>query len=86
MRRGILLKYTGDQPNLANGEFSGLILSGFLIENGEITKGLKQTMCGIHILDLLKNIDAIGDDLRDVGGILAPSIRVKQAMITSRKG
>lgn|GEM_PF-5779063 len=70
--------------NGANGEFSGLILSGFLVENEEITKGLKQTMCGINIL--LENIDAVGDDIRDVGGILAPSIRIRQAMITSRKG
>ena len=86
VKKGILLKYTGDLPNLANGEFSGLILSGFLIENGEITKGLKQTMCGIHLLDLINNIDAVGDDVRDVGGLYTPSIRIKRALITSRKG
>jgi predicted Zn-dependent protease len=76
VKRGILFKDTGDRPNLANGEFSGLMSSAFLIENGEVTRGLKETGFGINLLDFLKRIDLLGDDRRQVGPIISPSCRV----------
>jgi len=84
VKRGILFKDTGDRPNLANGEFSGLMSSAFLIENGEVTRGLKETGFGINLLDFLVRIDLLGDDRRQVGSIISPSCRVKGMRIAGK--
>ncbi len=76
IRKGILFKDTADKPNLANGEFSGLMSSAFLIEKGEITKSLKETGFGINLLDFLVKIELIGDDYRQVGSTISPSCKV----------
>ncbi|RLG41856.1 MAG: hypothetical protein DRO05_02820 [Thermoproteota archaeon] len=76
VRKGVLFKQTGDRPNLANGEFSGLMSCAFLIEDGEITKGLKEASFGINLMDFLNKIDLVGDDIRQVGSTITPSCRV----------
>ncbi len=81
VRRGILLKLTLDRPNLANGEFSGMVYMGFLVEDGEIKAGIKEASFGIHLLDFLKGIDAVGDDVRRVESVVTPSIRVKSVRV-----
>jgi len=81
VRKGILLKLTIDRPNLANGEFSGMIYMGFLVEEGEIKAGIKEASFGIHLLDFLRGIDAVGDDVRRVESIVTPSIRVKSVRV-----
>ena len=40
IKKGILFDYTGDGPNISTGDFSGLILHGNLILNGEIKEPL----------------------------------------------
>ncbi|MFX0133628.1 MAG: TldD/PmbA family protein [Candidatus Hodarchaeota archaeon] len=80
-KNGILVIWTGDRPNLATGEFSGLIGAGFKIENGEIAFPLKQTMIGINMLDFFQRIDRIGNDLRQISHIITPSIRINKGKI-----
>ena len=63
-KRGILLNYTGDSPNISTGDFSGLILRGNLIEDGEIKDPLNETMIGINLIDLFKNIEAVSKDYK----------------------
>lgn len=77
VKRGVLVVYTGDRPNLATGEFSGMAETAFLIENGEITKSLRQTGMGFRLEDLLKSIDGVGDDVETVAGFKGGSIRAK---------
>jgi PmbA protein len=79
---GILLLYTGDRPNLATGEFSAQVTVGFKIEKGDLTHPLKQASVGSNLIDMFKNMDAIGRDTRQIGGVIAPSTRVSKAMIS----
>ncbi|MFX0102547.1 MAG: TldD/PmbA family protein [Candidatus Hodarchaeota archaeon] len=74
VKRGIYFDETFDSPNYATGDFSGMISLGFLIEDGEITKPISQAAFGIHLLELLNSIKMCGDDPKDNGGIIAPSI------------
>ena len=80
-KNGILIIWTGDRPNLATGEFSGLVGAGFKIENGEIAFPLKQAMLGINMLDFFKNIDHIGNDARQISNVITPSIRITKGKI-----
>lgn len=83
VKYGIYLDETGDSPNLASGDFSGLILRGFLIKDGKMGPALENTMMGINMKDLLARIDAIGKDLTIRGSSKIPYIRISSAKITS---
>ncbi len=52
----------GGQVNPAKGTFQFNAKEAFLIENGEITDPLKDVSFGGSTLEVLKNIDAVGDD------------------------
>ena len=81
VKKGIILDYTGDSPNIATGDFSGLILHGNIIENGEIKEPLNETMFGINLLDLFNNIDAISKETKIYGAYHAPYVRIKDVQI-----
>ena len=81
VREGILLDYTGDSPNIATGDFSGLILHGNLIINGEIKESLNETMVGINLLDLFSKIDAVSKEFKIFGAYHAPYVRIENVQI-----
>ncbi len=77
VKRGILIVYTLDAPNLSTGEFSGMAETAFLIENGEVTKSLRQTSIAFTLESFLKTIDGIGDDVEAFMGFKGGSVRVR---------
>ncbi|MHA1255472.1 MAG: TldD/PmbA family protein [Promethearchaeota archaeon] len=81
VKKGIILDYTGDSPNIATGDFSGLILHGNLIINGEIKDPLNETMVGINLLDLFSKIDAVSKEFKTFGAFHAPYVRIEKAQI-----
>jgi len=81
IKSGILLNYTPDSPNLSTGDFSGLILYGNLIKNGEIKEGLNETMIGINLLELYKKIEAVSKDFKTYGSYQAPYVKIKSIKI-----
>jgi PmbA protein len=81
IKSGIMLDYTGDSPNITTGDFSGLILQGNLIKNGEIKEPLNETMFGINLLDLFKNIDAVSKEFKIYGSFRAPYVKIKGVQI-----
>lgn len=81
IKEGIILDYTGDSPNVATGDFSGLILHGNMIKNGEVKDPLNETMFGINLLDLFKQIDAVSKEYKVYGGYQAPYVRINDVNI-----
>jgi len=81
IKEGIILDYTGDSPNISTGDFSGLILHGNLIKNGEIKEPLNETMVGINLLDLFLKIDAVSKESKVYGVYQAPYVRIKSVNI-----
>ncbi len=81
IKKGILLNYTGDSPNISTGDFSGLILHGNLIQNGEIKEPLNETMIGINLMDLFQKIDAVSKSYRVYGAFQAPWVRISSVNI-----
>ena len=66
--RGILLgRFSGASPG-PGGDISGIAKNSFLIENGEVTDALGETMISFNILDALKNITAISKE-RHMDGV-----------------
>jgi PmbA protein len=73
------------QGNVLGGDFSGNVLLGYKIEHGKITGRVKDTMVFGNVYDLLKDIMAVGNDARWVGGRLkAPSIYCPSISVASK--
>jgi PmbA protein len=81
VNKGIMLDYTGDSPNTTTGDFSGLILQGNVIENGEIKEALNETMIGINLLDLFQRIDAVSKEYKIYGRYRVPYVKIKEVQI-----
>ncbi len=81
VKEGILLDYTGDRPNISTGDFSGLILQGNLIRKGEILDALNETMFGINLLDVFRNIEEISKESKTYGPFQAPFVKIADVQI-----
>jgi PmbA protein len=75
------------QGNILNGDFSGNVLLGYRIANGEITGRVKNTMVSGNIYQILKQVEALGNDSRWVDGFLrTPSIYLPGVSVATKKG
>ncbi|MFW9820529.1 MAG: TldD/PmbA family protein [Candidatus Thorarchaeota archaeon] len=81
VKEGILLNSTADSPNIATGDFSGLVSQGNLIIDGEIKQALNETMFGINLLDLFKNIVSISKEFKIYSSFYAPYVKVDDVQI-----
>ncbi len=79
--KGVYLRVTFDSPNLATGEFSGLMMESFRIDKGELGPSIRQSTIGIGVVDMLSRIDMIGKDPRESFGVRTPAVRVSKARI-----
>jgi len=66
--------------NHISGDFS-VGATGFWIEKGKKAYPVREITISGNILDLMKNIDAVGSDLRVSGRIGSPSLRVRELSI-----
>lgn len=67
IERGILLtRVSGGAPS-ANGDFSAVAKNSFLIENGEITRPVKETMIAGNLVRLFQQIEDISQDTINFG-------------------
>lgn len=80
-RRGVYLRLTYDYPNLATGEFSGLMMESFGIERGELGPSIKQATMGVHLTEMFSRVDLVGKKARDVFGVRTPALRISRARI-----
>jgi PmbA protein len=84
-KKGLYLKDSSLEPTSGSPNISVLVDQGFMVENGEISHPLKETMVGTTIFKLLKRIDAISKETINESGLISPSIRIKQAKIAGGK-
>ncbi|MDP3050193.1 MAG: metallopeptidase TldD-related protein, partial [Eubacteriales bacterium] len=67
--------------NPISGDFS-VGASGLWVENGRVSHPVRGMAIAGNITDLLMKIDAVGSDLQFFGGKGAPTVRVRQMMVT----
>jgi PmbA protein len=87
IREGLIIEQLmgAEQGNILNGDFSGNVLLGYKIENGEITGRVKDTMVFGNVYQLLKEISAMGNDSRWIGGYVdTPSIYCPAISVSSK--
>jgi len=73
--KGILVcRISGGHPG-DNGDFSGIAKNSYLIENGEITEPVSETMISGNAAGMLREIRGISKDRVNFGGTLLPWIQ-----------
>jgi PmbA protein len=88
IKQGLIIEQLigATQGNVLNGDFSGNVLLGYKIENGEIKGRVKDTMVSGNVYQVLKQIEAIGNDTRWVEGFLqTPSIYCSSLSVTTKE-
>jgi len=71
----------GHGGNLVTGQFSQGA-NGLWIENGELTRPVQEVTIAGNLLEMLKNVDAVGDDLEFRGSHAAPTIRFNELTVS----
>lgn len=87
IKEGIVVEMLmgAEQGNILNGDFSGNVLLGFKIENGEVVGRVKDTMVHANVYELLKDIIALGNDARWIGGaVKVPSIYCPSISVSAK--
>ena len=85
VKEGFLCKgLRGFGTDSTTGNFS-VGASGFWIENGSISFPVDGITLGGSALEILKNIDALGNDLDMMGNINSPSFRVSEMTVGGRR-
>jgi PmbA protein len=85
IKRGVLVQRFAGFPQAVTGDFSGVVKGGFLIENGELTAPLTETLIFGNAFELLKHVAAVSLESRQVGaGMVAPHIRIDEVSITGK--
>jgi PmbA protein len=73
------------QGNVMGGDFSGNVLLGYKIENGEIVGRVKDTIVAGNVHEALRNVLAIGSEARWVGGsVYTPPILFERLAVSSK--
>jgi PmbA protein len=72
--------------NVLGGDFSGNVLLGYRVKDGKLVGRVKDTMVSGNIYDALKEVAAIGNRARWVGGmVLTPHIYCTQLSVSAKK-
>jgi len=74
-----------EQGNVLGGEFSGNVLLGYKVERGEVVGRVKDTMVSGNIYHALKELNAIGEEAKWVGGTLrTPALYCSRLAVASK--
>jgi PmbA protein len=70
--------------NPESGEFSVVAAPAWKIEGGSVVYAVREVMLAGSIFDVLKNVSALGNNVRKVGQLVAPWIRVEDVKAVGR--
>jgi PmbA protein len=82
VQKGFYIMYTlGQATNVVTGDFSvGAV--GVWIENGQFAQPVARVTIASNILDMLKNLDAVGNDLVFDRSMVCPTFRVAEMTVS----
>jgi PmbA protein len=87
IKEGLIIEQLmgAEQGNVLGGDFSGNVLLGYKIENGEIVGRVKNTMVSGNVYQVLKGIVALGKEPKWVGGsLLLPHVYCPSLAVASK--
>ncbi|MEM2759172.1 MAG: TldD/PmbA family protein [Nitrososphaerales archaeon] len=82
IRNGVMINRFSGNVNPVNGDFSGVVKGGHLIENGSIAYPIKEVMVAGNVFSALKQIYAISHEQKKVFDSFLPYISVEGISFT----
>ncbi len=82
IRKGVMINRFSGNVNPVNGDFSGVVKGGHLIQNGSITTPVKEVMVAGNIFDALRNISALSRERRKIFDSFLPYVSVEDISFT----
>ncbi|MBT9165687.1 MAG: Metalloprotease TldD [Chloroflexi bacterium] len=82
VKRGVLVTRFSGFPKLVSGDFSGVVKGGFLIENGELTRPLIETLIAGNLFELLPKVSGLSRETERIESLVTPYIRIEDVSIT----
>ena len=89
MKQGLIIDQLigAEQGNILNGDFSGSVLLGYKVEGGEIIGRVKDTMVSGNVYQILRQLEAVGQEARWIGGFLrTPSLYCPSLSVATKAG
>jgi PmbA protein len=74
----------GHTANPMSGDFSVEISNAFWMEGGEFQRPIRSAMLTGNIFDMQRDIGGISKDVRQIGSLILPSIRLKQMRVIGK--
>lgn len=86
VKEGLLVEQLmgASQTNVLGGDFSGNVLLGYRIHNGEIVGRVKDTVVSGNVYQALDRIEAVGSEARWVGSVFTPPIMCASLAVGSK--
>lgn len=88
MKEGLVVELTigAEQGNVLNGDFSGNVLLGYKVEDGEIVGRVKDTMISGNVYQVLGQVEALGRERRWVEGmLLTPCLYCRSLSVATKQ-
>ncbi len=89
LKEGLVIEQLigAEQGNILGGDFSGNVLLGYKVENGEIVGRIKDTMVAGNVYQVLKQLEAVGKERRWLGGFLySPALYCSELSVATKAG
>ncbi len=74
----------GGQSNVLAGDVALNVSSGFAVRNGRVTGRVKDTMIAGNIYEMLRDVAAVGDTVRDLGSVHVPFLMFAGLKVATR--
>ncbi|MHA1673464.1 MAG: TldD/PmbA family protein [Promethearchaeota archaeon] len=84
VKKGVYLEYTGDSPDYITGDFSGLIMTGYIIEDGVIGPALSETMMSINLVEVFSRIEEISSERKWIDEAYVPWVKISELKVSGR--
>jgi PmbA protein len=82
MKKGIVVSRFSGNVNPINGDFSGVVKGGNLVERGNIVHAVKEVMVAGNIFSALKNLDGVSKERKIILSSILPYLRFSNISFT----
>jgi PmbA protein len=83
MQKGIIISRFSGNVNPVNGDFSGVVKGGKLVENGSVLYPVKDAMVAGNVFEALKNLNGVSKERKVIFDSILPYIRFDNVSFTA---
>jgi PmbA protein len=83
MKRGIIISRFSGNVSPVNGDFSGVVKGGRLVENGNVVYPVKDVMVAGNVFEALRNLNGVSKERKVIFDSILPYMRFDNISFTA---